>query len=514
MATNVTNQMIVDALRLLGHGRIPAGPFDTTGAQNTGFRRRLAGEYGVGTTEFEQAKAMASVWAGEQFSPESKTTSALYQAYQALRNRGLSQEQLIAVTNRALEIQRTQAGTTLEPLYGTESIGPKGEVGFSAFFQAANELAPGNVVSAATQALTGAGFVLPTTVAPQAGPPAGAPGARPFGGPRMQIAGPAPVAPAAGSKAQAAAEPTIAAQVAAGIQAGLGAALPKPATPAEIRAEVNAMYGWAAGLADIPEIAKILDDAAMGVISKAEVGNRFKATHYYKTTNEAGRNWKILAASPGDAAVERQKRLDGITKLVAGIGITMDPARLNQLTDLSLSSGWSETQISQFLANEIHYDPTRAKTGVLGSLKEAQRQYLVPLSDQAMSSWASAIVAGTKTPEEFDQYLRDAASSLFPALGEALKDPAMSTRKYLSPYGEVIAKTLGGNPEDIDWLEPKYQRFITQVDDKGARKVMPLADVQRTLMVDPLYGYDKTTQGQQAKSSVTAGLLKTFGFAT
>jgi hypothetical protein len=515
MATNITNAQIVEALRLLGFPETLFQGLSLSGAQNTTFANRLRSA-GIGGAIFERAKDVARFKA--DYKPSEWGERQGIETTNLLQTMGASPEQIQQVKDRAAEL--ASSGTISAagaPGYQYIYKGRQLTIPASAFTQATSDVL-GQTFSSAITTVTGVAQPPSTATTPAmpgaAAPPAApvATPARPGGGPRMQITGPAPP----GKAQPGAAEPTIAQQVAAGITAGLGnIPKPKPATPAEIRAEVNSMYGWAAGLADIPEIAKILDDAAMGLITKTEVGNRFNATHYKRTTTEAARNWKILSTTtPGDAAAERQTRLAGITKLVTGIGTTMDPARLNHLVDLSLQNGWDETQISTFLANEIHYDPTKAKTGVLGSLKEAQRQYLVPLSDQAMSSWASAIVTGTQTPEQFDQYLRDSAASLFPALTEALKDPNMTTRKYLDSYGQVIGKTLGTNSEDIDWLDPKYQRFITQVDDKGARKVMPLADVQRTLMSDPLYKYDETTQGRQAKSAVSAGLLKTFGFTS
>jgi hypothetical protein len=517
MATNVTNQQIIDALRLLGLGNV-GGAVDTSGAQNSSFKGRLSLSYGVAPAQFEQAKAVARSLVEERYDPNAPYDAGLYNFEEALNRRGITKEQRDAARAIVTQTLGKSAGDQVPVnvfARALASAGVRREIIDSAlgFAQIPGPAGTGGTATVASyEEELG-------RVGPGASPTAG-PSVGPRGAPGRAAGAPGAPSPAVGAKAQVTAEPTaeptIAQQVAAGITAGLAnIPKPKPATPAEIRAEVNSMYGWAAGLADIPEIAKILDDAAMGLITKAEVGNRFNATHYKRTTTEAARNWKILSTTtPGDAAAERQGRLAGITKLVTGIGTTMDPARLNHLVDLSLQNGWDETQISTFLANEIHYDPTKAKTGVLGSLKEAQRQYLVPLSDQAMSSWASAIVTGTQTPEQFDQYLRDSAASLFPALTEALKDPNMTARKYLDPYGQVISKTLGTNSEDIDWLDPKYQRFITQVDDKGARKVMPLADVQRTLMSDPLYKYDETTQGRQAKSAVSAGLLKTFGFTS
>lgn len=518
MATRVTNVEILEALRLLGI-EIPPG-FNTSGRQHEAFMVRVANLPGVRPGMFAQAEDLASKVKLEDYDPQGNQVAS---AIEALRNRGVPEDQITQIIDNAKNLQRTQR--LPGPTWQLRGEG----VSLTAVMQSAGQiLGPTSPVlqNAAGKLRTlrfdERALALPAidvTRGLTIEAPSPEERAAQRGRPIVPAAPGAPGAAPPGTKAQpgpGAGGPTVAQQVQAGITAGL-AAMPKPkeATPAEIRALVNSTYGWAAGLADIPEIATILDLAASGQISVGEVGNRFKASHYYKTTTEAARNWKVLSTTaPGDAATERSKRAAGITALVRGIGIEMDPARFEALVDSSLRYGWNDEQIKAFLANEVHYDPTRAKTGMLASMKEAQRQFLVPLGDSAMSAWASAVVAGTKTPEDFDAYLRESASSLFPALGEALKDPNMTTRKYLDPYSQTIAKTLGGNAEDIDWLLPEYQRFITQVDPKtNARTVMPLSDVQRTLMNDPIYKWDETAQGRQAKSSLSTGLMKSFGFA-
>lgn len=290
---------------------------------------------------------------------------------------------------------------------------------------------------------------------------------------------------------------------------------PPKATPQQIRAMVQSRYGWAAALADVPEVAKILDDAAQDRISVDEVENRFRATNYYKQTTQAQREWTVFErTSPADAQARRQAQQRRIVAAAGKAGLTnADPGRLSQIANLSIEYGWDDDQINQALASEVHYDPQGAKSGVFAAIDAQVRDWLVPISDRAKEAWASSIVAGTKTPEDFQAYLRDQAKSLFPALGASLDDPNLTTRKYLDPYGQIASKVLGINDTDIDWLDPKWSRFINQVDDKGNRTVMGLADVQRTLMADSQYGYDNTVNGKTEKAGLARGILEQFGFA-
>lgn len=296
-----------------------------------------------------------------------------------------------------------------------------------------------------------------------------------------------------------------------------GTPAPRPLTPAEIRSKISADYGWAAALADIPEIAKILNDAASGLISEDEANNRWLASNYYKQTTVNERNWNILAkTNEGEARAQIEAQVTSIMQNADRLGVQMDPARARQIAETSKKHGWSDQQINAAIASEIHYDPAGAKTGVLAQIKAAQNAQLVPLSDQAMTQWAQAIVSGTKTQADFEAYLKDQAKSLFPALATALDDPHVgSVRQYLDPYGQQIEKTLGLNSGDIDWTDPKWFRFINQVDPKtGQRGIVPLADVSRTLMADPQYNYDQTTNGKTQKTGLARTILQQWGFVS
>lgn len=295
------------------------------------------------------------------------------------------------------------------------------------------------------------------------------------------------------------------------------AAMPaaKPATPDEIRAQVQSQYGWAAALQDIPDVAKILNDAANGAISIAEVGNLFRGTNYYRTTTEAERNWTVLEkSSPADATARKDQQRLAVQAQAAKLGLDPNNPRLNQIADMTLRYGWNDQQVAQALASEVRFDPSGQQRGVLAQLQQAAREYVLPLSPDAMTAWASGIVAGTRTADDFVNYARDQAKSLFPGMAGALDDPNMTVRKYLDPYAQDTAKLLGMNPDDIDWNDTKWQRAVNQIDPKtGVRTVMSREAWQRTLMADPVYNFDQTANGKAQQAGLARNLLQRFGLA-
>jgi hypothetical protein len=290
---------------------------------------------------------------------------------------------------------------------------------------------------------------------------------------------------------------------------------PVPLTPEERRERIEASYGWAAALADDPEISKILNDVANGTISEVKADQLYKSSNFYKTFNSAAREWKIMERTdPVDARRKRGENLGIILDLARTMGITEpDMGRMERLNDFVLSTGISDREVKRMLASEVRYDPEGAKTGISAQLKNISREWLVPLSDQAMTSWVAGVAGGTKSTEDFTEYLRGMAKSMFPALGTALDDPNMTTRTYMDPYAQDTANLLGVNPADIDWMDPKYMRAFNQIDPKtNQRSVMSRSDWQRTLMKDPTYKYDETAHGKAQKQQLTTGLMEMFGF--
>jgi hypothetical protein len=176
--------------------------------------------------------------------------------------------------------------------------------------------------------------------------------------------------------------------------------------------------------------------------------------------------------------------------------------------------GWTGTQITSAISSHYHYKEGQGRgqaAVTVDMLKEESHQYLVPISDATVEAWTQQILNGTATKESFDSYLKTQAKSLHPEMAGAI-DQGISPLAYVSPYAETAAKLLGLNPADIDFMQPKWQKALTQIDPKtGQRSAMSLSDWQRTLMTDPTYGYDKSQNGVDAATSLKHGLAKMFG---
>jgi len=155
----------------------------------------------------------------------------------------------------------------------------------------------------------------------------------------------------------------------------------------------------------------------------------------------------------------------------------------------------------------------RDKAGPTGEgFRALAASYLVPMSAQSLDKWTGNVLRGESTPHDFEAYAKTQAKSLFPELADSI-DRGITVEDYLSPYRETAARTLEMSPDDVDWTAPKWSQAVFQTDEKGARKVMGLADWQKTLRTDAKYQYDKTGEARDQASTLAASLLKRFGMA-
>ena len=183
-----------------------------------------------------------------------------------------------------------------------------------------------------------------------------------------------------------------------------------------------------------------------------------------------------------------------------------------------LRYGWTQTDLQRAIGAEWHYDPSSSKqAAAVSQMKQDARNWLVPLSDQAIQTWGQGLISGTTTQDQFQQYLRDNAKSLFPQLTNLIDshqgDPSFTINTFVDPYREQAANLLGINTDEIDMSDPKWRRALDVVDPKtGTRRIMTLDEWNSTLKTDKTYGYDRTSKGINEALNLAQSLKASLGF--
>lgn len=154
---------------------------------------------------------------------------------------------------------------------------------------------------------------------------------------------------------------------------------------------------------------------------------------------------------------------------------------------------------------------TKSIGEITPKVTDTAHAFLVPMSGASAKTWATKIALGQVSEQQYLNYVKAQAKSLFPGMSAAI-DSGVTTRDYVQPYAELASKTLEIDPNSVNFLDPKWSKALFQVDPKtGARTAMSLADWQTTLRTESQYGFDKTDQARQASSDLGQQLAKLAG---
>lgn len=283
------------------------------------------------------------------------------------------------------------------------------------------------------------------------------------------------------------------------------------------RKELAARYGYAAKFYDkVPGMDKFLDQAVKEQWTPEEAAARFADLPWYRQHSDAERSWTILQTSrPGEAKRQREERYNEIQQMYRELGVPLSAERLQSLVKQSLVGGWNPDEIRDAVSAEFEYKPDETFGGLAGQsiddLTERAAAYAVPLSNATLEKWTTNILRGEATKEDFDAHLKAQAKSLFPEFAEDLDRTGMTTSDYLSSYAETAGRTLGIDPDEVDWTQPKWQGLIFGRDDKGARHLRTLAEAGKVLRTDDAFGYDSTTDAIDKAARLKQELAQTMG---
>lgn len=304
---------------------------------------------------------------------------------------------------------------------------------------------------------------------------------------------------------------------------------PKPKTPAPTPESTPAsapmdweeaakeLYGgYFAVIQSVPELQELLRLATQNGWSEAKFNYELQQTSWWKQNSSTARDWDL--SSQLDPATAQQQ-VDNLASRLRNMsltefGVQLDETQLQKLARDSLRFGWSE----QMVKNAIGLEATRSGQGVgqlasgfLGQgLKQTANAYGLKLSDDMLNRWTSAIATGQETKERFQQYAVNTAKNLFPAISAQL-DTGLTFQDIVDPFRNVAAQILEINPESIDFIDPKFARAISNVDQSGQQRMMSFSEWGDYLRTERSFGYEYTSDAQQRAFKVGNDLANLFG---
>lgn len=295
--------------------------------------------------------------------------------------------------------------------------------------------------------------------------------------------------------------------------------LPSSASWAQIKADVEKNYGYMAPFLSIPDVQNVLIGAVRGGYydNPQMLQSALGKTTWWKTHSDTVRTFMSNGyLDPASQQQQIKQSIADVTQTARQMGLVIDPKRIAQIATDSLRFGWDGTQLKTAMVSEGKFNLTGKMGGdaakQVADLKQTADQYLVPLDQGTLLKWVKDIESGNVNPDQFEAYAKAQAKSLFPTLAGAI-DQGVTVRQYVNPYATVAVNNgVAGDVNDINWMDPKWQQALFQVDPKtGQRTAMSLADWQTKIRTDAAFGYDKTGQALSAQADLGQQLSQLAG---
>lgn len=188
-----------------------------------------------------------------------------------------------------------------------------------------------------------------------------------------------------------------------------------------------------------------------------------------------------------------------------------DP-ELGPLLAQATQEGWSSDQLQAHVIG-TNWWKVHGAAQTVNQLKAERDKWLVPMSDQALTDYATKLATGQIQPGEFLQQMQNQAKTFFNnASLSSFIDNGGDVKSYLDPYVQHAATLLGVTPDSIDPTAPKWLAAIQQKDPKtGANTSLSLNDWETKIRSDASYGWQDSANGKAAAFDMVNNLSKAMG---
>lgn len=282
--------------------------------------------------------------------------------------------------------------------------------------------------------------------------------------------------------------------------------------------ELARFYGSYAAFFEIDEVREVLLKAARLGYTPPRLRQELEQTQWWKDTTRAQNQYDAFAAANGGEDGATMQKLIGdkaveIGDASASLGMRLSDEQARSLAKDALRNGYNERQLQASIAAEMRKSPQAVQTLRIGEVGRDVRRlaadYGVPLADSTLDTWMNGVLDGRYTTVDFENYLRQQASSLYPSLANEIAR-GVSVKTFADPYRQIAAQTLGLPVEDINFADPKYNVALNFDDGKG-RRMMTLYEWGRHLRTNEQYGYDRTPEARDKAYEMTDRLGRMFG---
>lgn len=240
--------------------------------------------------------------------------------------------------------------------------------------------------------------------------------------------------------------------------------------------EAKKIYGSAADLYNIPELKAVFEQAFVNQWSAEELLRAVDNTAWAKERSQAQETYDILKTSnPTEAATRVEANASAVRRILAQKGITASKEQIQSIAEKGTRNGWSGTQWDEYAASDAltmtAAQPTQGQVQQAAptatQLRAIAKNFGVPVADSTLNSWVAEISSNKRTAEQFTEYARASAQTLYPGLSERLKTNTFD--EIVSPYKQLYADVLEVPEGNVDLTAPQFSNLFTAGDPQKPR---------------------------------------------
>jgi hypothetical protein len=283
--------------------------------------------------------------------------------------------------------------------------------------------------------------------------------------------------------------------------------------------ESKKIFGSLADLYNIPELKSIFENAFIEEWTPDELIRQIDNTDWAKTRTEAQETFDVLdTTNPVQAAAQVDANIPIVRRVLSSKGISLSDDQIKTIAQKGTRNGWNGNQWDTYSASEAiaisNATPATPDAPASPSispvtasdLRGIAKEFGVPVTENTINQWVNEILTNTKTREQFGEYARSSAQTLYPSISDRLQTSTFD--QIVSPYKQLYAQVLETPEDNIDLTNPQFSNLFTGNDPANPR-MMTSTEWVSTLRRRP--EWQNTQNAYREYSSAADTLNKIFG---
>lgn len=194
----------------------------------------------------------------------------------------------------------------------------------------------------------------------------------------------------------------------------------------------------------------------------------------------------------------------------SALGLKLDPETISYIATVAEAQNYSSEQLMASIVGLVDFKKIESGelTASIDSMKASANSYLISASDETLQDYAKKLATGAATAEGIESYFKAQAKAMNPWLAEYI-DAGIAPEELLKPSRDMIARSLGIGAAEVDFLDERFMKMATVVDDKGNTRLANTQELMRNVRNDSAWA--DTSEARTAATGLASTISRIFG---